>query len=115
MTQKTLTGILLDEQTELSLNDLSRACSSSAEWIIELVEEGALEPIGYERIEHALTDLQQAHWRFSANSLQRARTAKRLQRDLGINLAGVALAIDLLDEIEELRMHLCRYDSNNDD
>ena len=102
--QKTLTGIVLDEQTELSLNELSRACSSSAEWIIELVEEGALDPIGNV----------QTKWRFSSSSLQRAHTAMRLQRDLGINLAGVALAMDLLDEIEELRARLCRFDSNDD-
>ncbi len=96
MTNKILTGVLLDEQTELSLNDLCKACSSSAEWIIELVDYGALEPIGSEQL----------NWRFSANSLQRARTAMRLQRDLDINLAGVALALDLLDEIKFLRSQL---------
>ena len=105
MTQQTLNGILIDEQTELSLNDLCKACSSSAEWIIELVEEGALEPIGYV----------QTQWRFSGNSLQRARTAMRLQRDLGINLAGVALALDLLGEIEILESRLCQFETNNDD
>jgi chaperone modulatory protein CbpM len=45
--EKTLSGIVIDEHTELTLNDLSRACSTSAEWIIELVEQGALEPISY--------------------------------------------------------------------
>jgi chaperone modulatory protein CbpM len=89
MNQQTLNGILLDEQTELSLNELCKACSSSAEWIIELVEEGALEPVGY----------QQTQWRFSGMSLQKAQTAMRLQRDLGINLSGIALALDLLDKI----------------
>ena len=98
MKQKTLTGILLDEQTGLSLNDLCRACSSSAEWVIELVEEGALEPTGH----------QQTQWRFPGNSLQKVRTAMHLQRDLEINLAGVALALDLLDEIEGLRARLHR-------
>lgn len=102
MKQKTLSGILLDEQTELSLNDLCRACSSSAEWIIELVEEGALEPIGYE----------QSRWRFTGNSLQRAHTAMRLQRDLGINLAGIALALDLLEELETMRAHLRRLEKD---
>jgi len=102
MQKKTLTGIIIDEHTELTLNELSRACSSSAEWIIELVEQGTLEPISY----------RQTQWRFSGSSLQRARTAMRLQRDLGINLAGVALAIDLLDEIDELRSRLCRLESS---
>jgi chaperone modulatory protein CbpM len=104
MQKKTLTGIIIDEHTELTLNELSRACSRSAEWIIELVEQGALEPISY----------RQTQWRFSGSNLQRARTAMRLQRDLGINLAGVALAIDLLDEIETLRSRLYRLESNDD-
>ena len=104
MNQQTLNGILIDDQTELSLDDLCKACSSSTEWIIELVEEGALEPVGYVQTE----------WRFTGNSLQRARTAMRLQRDLDINLAGVALALDLLDEIETLSSRLSQYEINDD-
>ena len=101
---KTLSGIVIDEHTELTLNDLSRACSSSAEWIIELVEQGTLEPISY----------RQTQWRFTGSSLQKARTAMRLQRDLGINLAGIALVIDLLEEIEQLRTRVHRLDSDDD-
>lgn len=104
MNQKMLNGILLDDQTELTLNELCKACSSSAEWIIELVEEGALEPVGY----------QQTQWRFSGTSLQKALTAMRLQRDLGINLAGIALALDLLDKIETLESHLCQHERSDD-
>jgi chaperone modulatory protein CbpM len=103
MAEKILNGILLDEETELSLNELCCACSSSAEWIIELVEEGALEPI------ESRVHLQQTQWRFSVNSLQRARTAMRLQRDLGINTSGIALALDLLDEIEKLESRLSQF------
>ncbi|MCH8072043.1 MAG: MerR family transcriptional regulator [Proteobacteria bacterium] len=103
MNQKTLTGILLDEGIDLSLNDLSRACSSSIEWVIELVDEGVLEPIGHE----------QAGWRFPGTSLQKARVALRLQQDLGINLAGVALALDMLDEIDTLRARLCWFEIND--
>jgi chaperone modulatory protein CbpM len=95
---KTLSGELLDEQIELSLTEICRACSASPEWLIELVEEGVLEPIGVERTE----------WRFYGTSVQRAHAATRLQRDLNINLAGVALALDLLDEIEALRARLLR-------
>jgi chaperone modulatory protein CbpM len=99
-----LSGVLLDEQTEISLSELCEACSSSAEWIIELVEVGALDPVGY----------QQTLWRFSGSSLQRARTAMRLQRDLDLNLAGVALALDLLDEIEALESRLRCLESNDE-
>lgn len=104
MTSKTLTGMLLDEQVELSLQDLCHACSSSTEWVIELVDEGVLEPIGHE----------QAHWRFTGPSLLRARAAMRMQQDLQINLAGIALALDLMEEIEAMRERLRRFETNND-
>ncbi len=100
MTTKTLTGVLLDEQAELSLHDLCHACSTSTEWVIELVDEGVLEPI----------DHQQAHWRFSGPSLLRARAAMRMQQDLEINLAGIALALDLIEEIETMRERLRRFE-----
>ena len=104
MTQTTLNGILLDEHTEVTLNDLCRACSSSAEWVIELVSEGIVEPISY----------QQTHWRFTGVSLQKAQTAARLQRDLGINTAGIALALELLDEIETLHARLDCLELNDE-
>jgi len=34
--------------------------------------------------------------------VKRVRTAVHLQRDLGVNLAGAALALELLDRIAEL-------------
>ena len=103
MTPKTLTGTLLDEQAELSLHDLCHACSTSTEWVIGLVDEGVLEPIGH----------QQANWRFSGPSLLKARAAMRMQQDLQINLAGVALALDLMEEIEAMRERLRRFETGN--
>jgi len=104
MTSKTLTGVLLDENAELSLHDLCRACSTSTEWVVELVDEGVLEPIDHE----------QSHWQFTGPSLLRARTAMRMQQDLHINLAGVALALDLMEEIEAVRKRLRRLELEKD-
>ena len=87
---------ILEEQAELTLADLCRACAVHAERIIELVDVGVLEPLGREP----------ARWRFGGASLQRGRMALRLQQDLGIDLAGAALALELLDEIESLRARL---------
>ena len=106
--QTILDGMLLDEQAELTLNDLCCACSSSAEWIIELVEEGALEPVILKIDTNKPYDEQQNQWRFTGYSLQRAQTAMRLQRDLNINLAGIALALELLEEISTLQEQLRR-------
>ena len=91
-----LTGIILEEETRLSLRELCDACAVHVEFITELVDEGVIEPSGYEK----------SHWCFSGISLQRIRKAKRLQQDLGINLAGVALALDLMDEVQQLRAQL---------
>ena len=96
MTEKTLSGELLDEHTEITLSELCYSCSQQSEWVIELVAEGILDPVGRE----------QDQWRFSAGNLRKAQTAIRFQRELGVNLAGVALALDLLQEIEQLRARL---------
>jgi len=104
MTRKTLSGTLLDEQVFLSLTEISHACSTRTEWIVELVEEGILEPSGKDR----------DHWKFPSGNLSRAHTARRLQHDLEINLAGVALALDLMEEIEILRSQIRNQESFNE-
>jgi chaperone modulatory protein CbpM len=44
--------------------------------------------------------------RFRYTSVRITLTAIRLQDDLGVNLAGAALALDLLDRIDELQRRL---------
>lgn len=83
---------LIDEQTTFTLADLCRCFAVEAELIEELVEQGILEPVGR----------QGQHWYFAAGSLRRTRITLHLQRDLGVNLAGAALALDLLERIEAL-------------
>lgn len=85
-----------DEPTELTLVELSRASAVQTEFIVELVEEGVLTPVGQEP----------QGWRFTTTHLRQTRVAAHLHRDLGVNLAGAALALELLDEIEALRARL---------
>ena len=40
-------------------------------------------------------------WQFTSLAIIRVARAKRLERDLSLNPPGVALALDLLDEIED--------------
>ena len=93
-----VTGLILEEQTELSLADLCRACAAEAERIVELVNEGVLAPTG----------VAPDFLVFTGVHLHRARIALRLQNDLGVNLAGAALALELLDELDQLRARLRR-------
>lgn len=94
-THGVLTGYLLDETVTLTLAELSGVCRVREQQIIDLVEEGVIEPAVWQR-----------DWIFPATELRRARRAIRLQRDLDINPAGVALVLDLLEEVEELRARL---------
>ena len=41
-----ITGLILEEQTQLSLDDLCRACEAQADRIVELVDEGVLAAVG---------------------------------------------------------------------
>ncbi len=90
-----MSGCVIEEEVELSLAELSQACCANAEWLIALVAEGILEP-----------RLGAQHWRFGGESLYRVRTVQRLQRDLGVNMAGAALALELLEEVDALRTRL---------
>jgi chaperone modulatory protein CbpM len=90
-----LTGTIFDRSTVLSIQDLSRMCKVDERHIVEFVEEGVLEVVEVS-----------SEWRFSGDALRRARMALRLERDFELNLAGVALALDLLEELQELRRRL---------
>ena len=96
MATQTITGIIVEDSTEFTLGELSRACGMPAEWILALVEEGVIEPVGSD----------QTHWHFPGHCLRRVRIAQRLQSDLGVNLAGTALALELLEEVETLRQRI---------
>lgn len=90
---KDLVGTLLDERSVFTLRDLCRACGVHPELVIEMVEEGVLEPRG----------TTPGEWRFAGSAVTRAQKAFRLSRDLRVNWPGAALALDLLDEVERLR------------
>lgn len=93
-----LSGEILEEDVELTLAQLCRSCRLPAEQVLALVEEGVIEPRGRNP----------AQWRFGGVSVRRVRCALRLERDLGVNAAGAALALDLLEELEAMRVRLRR-------
>ncbi len=88
--------LILEEQQDLTLETLCRACSTQVEQLLELVDEGVIVPTG---------DAPEL-WRFTGVHLRRARIAVHLQRDLGVNPAGAALALQLMEEREQLRARL---------
>jgi chaperone modulatory protein CbpM len=93
---QTLSGAILEESADLTVKDLSRMCAVDERHIVEFVEEGVLNVV----------EVNTTEWHFSGAALRRARLALRLERDLELNLAGVALALQLMEELEHLRREL---------
>lgn len=90
------TGTVLGEEREISLAQLCRACGLSTEVVCAMVHEGILEPRGS----------RPGRWRFAPDHVTRVRLARRLLVELGVNLAGAAVALNLLDRIERLDAQL---------
>jgi chaperone modulatory protein CbpM len=93
-----LRGAIVEEEITLTTVELCRACDASEAHVALWVGEGVLQPSGGSR----------EQWRFSGQALSRVRVATRLSRDLEINAPGVALALDLLERIEQLEASLRR-------
>lgn len=87
---------VVEEEVQMSLQQLCQACDADRELVQQLVAHGVLAPQG---------DTPQA-WVFAGASLRRTRVALRLLHDLELNLPGAALAVDLLDEITRLQRAL---------
>lgn len=96
MTMQVISGIVLDEHVVYSLEEICDVCAIRSEWVVELVELGVLQPRGTRRRD----------WRFAGDNLHTAMKARRLQRDFDLSLTGVALVLELLEEIESLRCQL---------
>ena len=99
MKKTEMTGELLGSLTSV---ELCRFCDADETWVTELVEHGVLEPEGQSFRE----------WHFRGTNIVRAKKARRLQRDFGINMAGVAMVLDLLNEREQLMRSLHRLQGN---
>lgn len=91
-------GTVVENEMHMSIVEISQATRAPEELIMSWVTEGVLSPAGSSPQD----------WRFSGDSLKRAKTAAHLTHDLELNTPGVALALDLLDEITRLRNQLPR-------
>jgi chaperone modulatory protein CbpM len=89
---------VVEEDVQLTLVELCRASRAPEDQVRVWVVEGVLAPIGASPQE----------WRFAGASLRRARLALTLTRELDVNAPGVALALDLMDEIDALKASLRR-------
>jgi chaperone modulatory protein CbpM len=81
------------ESTYLSFSEVCLQTGVAEDTVFEIVEQGIIEPSG------ATPD----EWLFSPTMLIVTKKAVRLHQDLNVDWAGIALAIELLDKVEQLR------------
>ncbi len=93
-----MTGKILSEDPKLALNEICETCGLPEAKIKAYIEEGVVEVRG--------DDI--TRWRFSEISVVRIQKAYRLERDLRLNPAGAALALELMSQIEELKNQITR-------
>lgn len=78
---------------QLNIHEFCQCVELPQASLLEIVENGIIQPSG----------AAPEQWLFDATALATARRALRLQRELDIEWAGIALALQLLDELEQLR------------
>ncbi len=83
---------IVDESRSFDLNHFSQACGQPPEWVLQLLEYEILPARPEERIHQ-----------FFGEDISRARRAYRLQRDFEASLSAVAMMMDLIDEVQQLR------------
>ncbi len=83
-----------------TLHEVCERGECHAEFVIKLVSYGIIAPV--EPAEEA------RQWQFDVAALARLHKARRLQRDLKMNLPGLAMSLDLLDEVQAMRKELAR-------
>ncbi|HWX68119.1 MAG TPA: chaperone modulator CbpM [Steroidobacteraceae bacterium] len=87
---------LLGEGDWIAVSEICELCRLDLEAVLELAALGVVSSR-----ERAPGD-----WQVAATALPRLRIAGRLIRDLGVNVSGAALAVDLLEAQRELESRL---------
>jgi chaperone modulatory protein CbpM len=91
---------LLGENDWIAVTDVCQLCLIDIPAIVELVELGVV-------VSRGPTP---AEWSVPAASLPRLRVAGRLMRDLGVNVTGAALAVELLEARGDLERQIRRLE-----
>ncbi|MFD2753988.1 chaperone modulator CbpM [Comamonas terrae] len=88
----------------LSLQDLARHCRTSPQWVIEHVQTGVIRYDNEDADSPAQITAEQ--WRFSSQTLVRARRIAQLEHSFDADPQLAALTTDLIEEVHQLRRQL---------
>ncbi|QJI32504.1 chaperone modulatory protein CbpM [Pseudomonas sp. ADAK18] len=78
---------------QVNMTEFCEATELSVAYVIEIVEHGIVEPVGKTP----------ESWHFTDYELALAKRASTLRKDLDLEWEGVALALNLLEEVQQLR------------
>lgn len=96
MDNKTIVaGVLMDENTTISYLEICQTCNISEEVLHEMLEHGLFNEPTTPKKNY-----------LEATSLARIQAAARLHQDLNVNIPGVVLVLELLDELQQLKNEL---------
>ena len=91
MAREKLEVEVLDDAVLLPLDDLARICGVETSWVEQLVAHGVV----------AMHDPREAA--FSVVAISRLRKARRLEQTFDLPPQGLALVMELLDELDRLK------------
>ncbi len=83
---------IIEEFSQLDLKKFAEACGQSPEWVLKLIDYDILQ-----------IKVDPQSYQFIGEDVARARRAYRLQRDFDASLSAVAIMLDLIDEVQQLR------------
>ena len=92
--------VMDSDGSTFTLHEVCERGECHAEFVIKLVSYGIISPV------EPSTEARQ--WLFDVAALARLHKARRLQRDLKMNLPGLAMSLELLDEVQEMRREVDR-------
>ncbi|MDO3665795.1 chaperone modulator CbpM [Acinetobacter higginsii] len=89
---------IIDEQLALDLEHFAEVCGQSTDWVLKLIDYDILQ-----------ISVEPQSYQFIGEDVSRARRAYRLQRDFDASLSAVAVMLDLIDEVQQLRKQLKHF------
>lgn len=85
--------IIFNQELTYTLGELCEICEVHVDRINEIIDYGII----------ASREATPNQWRFSYGEMEILQKVLRLERDLDINMPGIAMTLDLLEQVEVLR------------
>jgi chaperone modulatory protein CbpM len=85
--------IIVTQELTYTLSELCEICEVHVERINEIIDYGII----------ASKEKSPKQWRFSYSEMETLQKVLRLERDLDLNMPGIAMTLDLLEQVETLR------------